>query len=115
MLLRNMQLVNAKPAAVQMPPQHKAVFEEGVALSFGRWTALQLGVANEWGGPSSREKAQALLEDVIGWFYSTKGTGRGAKGEGAAAAAGLGKQQVPAGSAPRRLRRLQGSAANTFA
>lgn len=73
MLLRNMALVGGKPAPVEMPPQHKPVFEEGVALAFGRWTALQLGVLNEWGGPNSREKAQSLLEEVIQWFYSKKG------------------------------------------
>ncbi len=75
MLLRNMALVGGKSASVPMPQQHKPVFEEGVALAFGRWTALQLGVVNEWGGPNSREKAQALLEDTINWFYQNKGRG----------------------------------------
>ncbi|GAB4815978.1 hypothetical protein N2152v2_003024 [Parachlorella kessleri] len=68
-----MNLVGGKAAKLEMAPQHKPVFEEGVALAFGRWTALQLGVVNEWGGPSSREKAQALLEDTIDWFYQHKG------------------------------------------
>lgn len=78
MLLRNMQLTGAKPsaAAVAMPQQHKAAFEEGVSLCFQRWTALQLGVLNEWGGAHSREKAQALMEDVINWFYTKKGERR---------------------------------------
>ena len=56
-----------------MPAKNKPQFEEGVSLLFQRWTALQLAVANEWGGGSSKEKGQALLEDVIEWFYTTKG------------------------------------------
>ncbi|EFN51517.1 hypothetical protein CHLNCDRAFT_140215 [Chlorella variabilis] len=55
-----------------MPSHCRPVFEEGAALIFTRWTALQLGVANEWGGARSSHKAQELLGDVIGWFYSTK-------------------------------------------
>lgn len=72
MLLRNMALTGRKPASVQLEPQQKPIFEEGVALAFGRWTALQLGVLNEWGGPESSAKAQSLLEDVIQWFYTVK-------------------------------------------
>lgn len=73
MILRNMALVG-QTAHVPMPQQYKRIFEEGVALIFGRWTALQLAVANEWGGSSSKEKAQSLLEDVLDWFYTSKGT-----------------------------------------
>jgi pre-rRNA-processing protein TSR2 len=72
-LLRNMALVGQTQGPTAMPAQHKPVFEEGCALSFGRWTALQLGVENEWGGSESRQKAQHLLEEVIAWFYSSKG------------------------------------------
>eukprot|EP00887_Chlorella_sp_A99_P002522 scaffold6.g2522.t1 len=74
MLLRNNQLVNlGKQGSVVMPPQHRPVFEEGCAIVFSRWTALQLGVDNEWGGPDSRKKAQQALEEVINWFYTDKG------------------------------------------
>ena len=73
MVLRNMALVGGHQRRVEMPVQHRATFEEGAVLIFARWTALQLGVQNEWGGPKSAEKAQELLQDVIGWFYNTKG------------------------------------------
>lgn len=72
-MLRNMALVG-QTAHVTMPAHQKYVFEEGVNLIFSRWTALQLAVANEWGGSTSRQKAQELLEDVIQWFYTSKGT-----------------------------------------
>lgn len=72
MVLRNMALVGAT-AKIQLPAQYKPAFEEGCYLVFMKWTALQLAIENEWGGPSSREKAQQLLEDVIDWFYTAKG------------------------------------------
>ena len=83
-ILRNGLLVGGSSRRVELPPQNRAVFEEGAYLIFTRWTALQLAVANEWGGSKSAQKAQDLLQDVIGWFYNTKGTPPGA---GAVAAA----------------------------
>lgn len=71
MLLRNMALVGQTPGG-QMPAQNKPVFEQGVRLLFERWTALMLGVMNEWGGSSSRDKAEELLQDTIHWFYGNK-------------------------------------------
>ncbi len=73
MTLRNMHLVGGTNRRVELPPAHRPVFEEGAALIFTRWTALQLGVQNEWGGSKSVQKAQELLHDVIQWFYTTKG------------------------------------------
>ena len=75
MMLRGMHLVGGTQRRVELPPQHRPVFEEGAALIFTRWTALQLGVHNEWGGSKSALKGQELLQDVIGWFYNTKGAG----------------------------------------
>ncbi|PRW61414.1 pre-rRNA-processing TSR2 isoform X1 [Chlorella sorokiniana] len=72
MVLRHNILVGGGQRRVELPPQHRPVFEEGAALIFTRWTALQLGVQNEWGGSKSTQKAQELLQDVIGWFYNTK-------------------------------------------
>ena len=71
MILRNMALVG-QTSNVPMPAQNKPLFEEGAALLFQRWTALQLAVVNEWGGSSSKQKAKELLDDVINWFYTTK-------------------------------------------
>lgn len=72
MILRNMALVG-QTNSTPMPPQNKPQFEEGVNLLFQRWTAYRLAVENEWGGGNSREKGQQLLEDVIHWFYTSKG------------------------------------------
>jgi len=72
MILRNLALIG-KTANVPMPAENKPAFEEGCYLIFYRWTALQLAIENEWGGSSSREKAQQLLEEVIEWFYTSKG------------------------------------------
>lgn len=71
MMLRNMALVGATQG-MAMPPQHKPAFEAGVALLFTRWTALQLGVANEWGGPNSKDKALGIQQEVCDWFYGKK-------------------------------------------
>lgn len=48
-------------------------FEEGVSLVFRRWTALLLALEGEWGGPASSDKAQALYEDTLDWFYKSHG------------------------------------------
>ena len=56
-----------------MPEQFKKTFEEGCYLLFMRWTALQLAITNEWGGSTSKEKAKVLFDEVVEWFYSSKG------------------------------------------
>lgn len=56
-----------------LPVQQRAQFEEGVNLLFSSWTALCLAIDNEWGGPSSRQKAEQLYQDVLDWFYSHTG------------------------------------------
>ena len=56
-----------------LPPQHRPVFEAGVALVFKRWTALELAVENEWGGANSRDKADQFYHNVLEWFYKKRG------------------------------------------
>ncbi len=48
-------------------------FEEGMSLVFRRWTALLLALEGQWGGPTSGDKAQALYEDALDWFYRQQG------------------------------------------
>ena len=96
MLLRNMALVGGGQRRVELPAQHRAVFEEGVVLLFQRWTALQLAVHNEWGGSASKDKADQLLRDVLDWFYSSKG----ARQPRHACAMHPGLAGPPAGGAP---------------
>lgn len=52
---------------------HRAQFEDGVNLLFSSWTALCLAIDNEWGGPTSRHKAEQLYQDVLSWFYGHTG------------------------------------------
>lgn len=54
-------------------PQLRPTFEEGCTFIFQRWTALNLAVENEWGGSDSRQKAQALFDDTLQWFYRHRG------------------------------------------
>ena len=56
-----------------LPAQHRPQFEEGVNLLFSSWTALCLAIDNDWGGASSRQKAEQLYQDVLLWFYSHTG------------------------------------------
>lgn len=73
MILRNMNLVGGHSGRVDMPEEFKKSFEEGCSLIFMRWTALQLAIHNEWGGSESKAKAKALFDEVLEWFYTTKG------------------------------------------
>ncbi|XP_048533324.1 pre-rRNA-processing protein TSR2-like [Triticum urartu] len=56
-----------------LPPQAAAALQEGIGLVFGRWTALQMAVENEWGGPDSRAKADQLAASILSWFTNSKG------------------------------------------
>ena len=51
---------------------HLAQLSKGVRLVFARWTALQLAIANQWGGPDSDEKARVLVDKVVTWLHTTK-------------------------------------------
>jgi hypothetical protein len=63
-----------------MPEACKPYFEEGARLIFRRWTALALAVEGQWGGAMSKEKANALVEGCIEWFYRSRGASRAACG-----------------------------------
>ncbi|XP_037489185.1 pre-rRNA-processing protein TSR2-like [Triticum dicoccoides] len=56
-----------------LSPQAAAALQEGIGLVFGRWTALQMAVENEWGGPDSRAKADQLAASILSWFTNSKG------------------------------------------
>jgi hypothetical protein len=49
------------------------MFEEGARYIFTHWTGLCLAVENQWGGPTSAQKADDLLRESIQWFYSSRG------------------------------------------
>ncbi|WVZ60057.1 hypothetical protein U9M48_010124 [Paspalum notatum var. saurae] len=46
---------------------------EGIKLVFGRWTALQMAVENQWGGRDSRAKADQIGASILSWFCNSKG------------------------------------------
>ncbi|KAL3533186.1 hypothetical protein ACH5RR_006707 [Cinchona calisaya] len=55
-------------SSVASPPltaEAAAVFQEGINLLLSRWTALQMAVQNEWGGPHTRLKSQQLALDLF--------------------------------------------------
>jgi len=55
-------------------PEAAAALGEGIRLVFGRWTALQMAVENQWGGRDSRAKADQFGESIHSWFCRTRGT-----------------------------------------
>jgi hypothetical protein len=57
-----------------LSPQAAAALQEGIGLIFGRWTALQMAVENEWGGRDSRAKADQLAASILSWFTNSRGT-----------------------------------------
>jgi pre-rRNA-processing protein TSR2 len=56
-----------------LSPQAAAALQEGIGLIFGRWTALQMAVENEWGGRDSRAKADQLAASILSWFTNSRG------------------------------------------
>ncbi|CAL4943502.1 unnamed protein product [Urochloa decumbens] len=50
-----------------------AALGEGIRLVFGRWTALQMAVENQWGGRNSRAKADELGASILSWFCNSRG------------------------------------------
>lgn len=57
------------PAAADLPPTRDPdawhVFVDSVYHVFGRWPTLQDAVRESWGGPSSQDKYDRLVEDVV--------------------------------------------------
>jgi len=54
-------------------PEAAAALGEGIRLVFGRWTALQMAVENQWGGRDSRAKADQFGESIHSWFCRSRG------------------------------------------
>ncbi len=59
--------------ASQMSAAQLEQLAYGVRLVFGRWTALNLAVANQWGGTDSQAKAQELVQRIVQWILEQKG------------------------------------------
>ncbi len=67
-----MAVTRAKAAAMQAAanrhPQAAEAFKEGIGAVLRQWTALELAVFHQWGGPSSKERADVLREILIDMF-----------------------------------------------
>lgn len=62
----------AKGPSGHLSEEGAALYHQGVGLVLARWTALQLAIHNEWGGPSSHLKAQQLHNDIFHWMLQSK-------------------------------------------
>ena len=60
-------------AAPQLTGEAAAEFQQGINLLLSRWTALQMAVQSEWGGPQSRLKSQQLELDLFSLLAGSKG------------------------------------------
>lgn len=63
-------------AAPPLTAEAAAEFQEGINLLLSRWTALQMAVQNEWGGPQTRLKSQQLALDLFSLLTRSKGTSK---------------------------------------
>lgn len=50
----------------------KQVFNEGIGLVLGRWSALRFAIDNALGGGDPHVKAQRLAENIYSWFIQSK-------------------------------------------
>eukprot|EP01039_Chlorochromonas_danica_P009744 gene9744-10778_t len=55
-------------AALNRHPMAVEAFKEGVGSVLRQWTALELAVFHQWGGPSSKERADALGDEIVALF-----------------------------------------------
>eukprot|EP00428_Durinskia_dybowskii_P066801 CAMPEP_0170384742 /NCGR_PEP_ID=MMETSP0117_2-20130122/16156_1 /TAXON_ID=400756 /ORGANISM="Durinskia baltica, Strain CSIRO CS-38" /LENGTH=216 /DNA_ID=CAMNT_0010640503 /DNA_START=71 /DNA_END=721 /DNA_ORIENTATION=+ len=60
-LARQAEIESRHPQAVQY-------FKEGVGSVLRQWTALELAVFHQWGGPQSSDRAQDLVDEIVELF-----------------------------------------------
>jgi pre-rRNA-processing protein TSR2 len=60
-LARQAEIESRHPQAVQY-------FKEGVGSVLRQWTALELAIHHQWGGPQSAERAQELVAEILELF-----------------------------------------------
>lgn len=49
-------------------PQAESAFKEGMQSVFRQWTALELAVHHQWGGPSTSARVDELVEEIMAMF-----------------------------------------------
>lgn len=58
----------AAEAAANRHPQAVEAFKEGLGSVLRQWTALELAVFHQWGGPDSKQRAESLQQELIDLF-----------------------------------------------
>ena len=58
-------MAQTRAATAQLAAQY---FTEGVGSTLRQWTALELAVYHQWGGPQSAERAEALVKEIVDLF-----------------------------------------------
>lgn len=58
----------AAAAAAARHPQAESAFREGLQSVFRQWTALELAIFHQWGGPSSAERVEQLVAELMDMF-----------------------------------------------
>ncbi len=49
-------------------PQANEAFKEGLQSIFRQWTALELAVFHQWGGPTTSERVEVLVKEITDMF-----------------------------------------------
>lgn len=64
--------INGNGAQPKLTAEAVIQFQEGIDLLFSRWTALQMAVQNEWGGPHSHLRARQIIVEIFSLFTQSK-------------------------------------------
>lgn len=67
-----MEVSSTNASVQQLTAEAAAQLQEGIGLVLSRWTALQMAIENEWGGPGTREKSSQLNVDIFSAFTQSK-------------------------------------------
>lgn len=64
--------ISSDGAQPQLTAEAVIQFQEGINLLLSRWTALQMAVQNQWGGPHSHLRARQIIVDIFSLFTQSK-------------------------------------------
>ncbi len=53
-------------------PEIVGAFKEGIGSILRQWTALELAVYHQWGGATSKERADNLVIEILNMYLSDK-------------------------------------------
>ena len=61
-------MTRSRAAVSNRHPHAEQAFKEGLQSIFRQWTALELAIFHQWGGPTSAERVTQLVEEVFSMF-----------------------------------------------